>query len=116
MVHGNAADEGEGEVAFPVQAQNGKEQGEGHAMSGIILSIEDSDRELEAVLTNEKIEDDTSNVPRARTRRAVAKDKNKVIGTADWVQENIEGSKISNGKVAPGNLIRAAAVYLLTML
>ncbi len=104
MVDGNATDEGEGEVVFPIQAQNGKEELEGHVMSEVNPSIEGSDPTVEAGKTNVEIEDDSSKVPRARTRKAVAKDKNKVIGSSDQVQENIEGYKVWKGKVVPGKL------------
>lgn len=100
MVDSNATDEDNGEVAFPIQAYNGKNQLEGHVTSGLNPWIEGLDRELEVLQTNEN-EDTTSKVPRARTRTAVAKDKNKVLGIADRVQEDIEGSKLSKGKVFP---------------
>lgn len=116
MVDGNAPEEGEGEVVLPSQAQNGEEQLEGHVMSGINPSIEGSDLKVEAGKTSVKIEDDSGKVPRSRTRKAVGKDKTKVIGIADQVQENIEGSKGWKGKWSLVNLICAIAVHSLTML
>lgn len=100
----NATDEGEGEVVFPIQAQNGKEELEGHVKSEVNPGTEGSDPKVEAGKTNVEIEDDSSKVPQARTRKAVAKDKNKAIRIADQVQENIEGSKVWKGKVVPGKL------------
>lgn len=73
-------------------------------MSEVNPRIEGPDPKVEAGKTNMEIEDDSSKVHRARTRKAVAKDKNKVIGIVDQVQENIEGSKVWNGKVVPGKL------------
>lgn len=102
MVDGNTTDEGEGAVDFPFQAPNDKEELEGHVMSEVNPSIEGSDPKFEARKTNVEIEDDSSKVPRARTRKAVAKDNNKVIGFADQVQENIEGYKVWKGKEVPG--------------
>lgn len=104
MVDGNATDEGEGEVVFPIQAQNGEEHLEGHVMSGGNPSIGGSDRKVEAGKANVKIEDDSSKVSRARTRKAVAKDKNKVIQIEDRVQENIEESVGWKGKDVLGKL------------
>lgn len=102
VVDGNATDEGEGEFVLATQAQNGEEQLECHVMRGVNPSIEGSDRQVDAGKTNVNTEDDPSKVPQARTRKAVGKDKNKVVGIADRVQENIEGSEGLKGKVVPG--------------
>lgn len=106
VVDGNATDEGEGEVTLPIQAQNDRDKPEGHVISEVDPTIEGSDHQVQAGETNVEIEDDSSKVRRARKRKAVAKDKNRVIGIADQVQENIDGSMIGKGKVVHGELYR----------
>lgn len=105
MVDDNAADEGEGEVVLPVQAQNDRDKLEGHVMSEVNPSIENSDLKGEAGKTNVEIEYNSSKVGRARKRQTVAKDKTKVIEIADEVQENADGSKVRKGKMVHGKLV-----------
>lgn len=86
------------------QAQNDRDKPKGHVVSEINPSIEGSDHKVEAGKTNVEIEAVSGKVRRARKRKTIAEDRNKVFGIADQVQENLQKSKVGKCKVVNGKL------------